>query len=137
MNFLKLTLDGGDQTGRKIKHLILTIVILFLFVTKIVACECIPEITSAVVDESGTMLTLVFNKSMTLTGKGDGWLSRLDATYAVQYATGDGTDTWVFDIVGPVRSTDELTLGLNQTPVDSLGYLQLPFTDFVENDSTQ
>lgn len=116
--------------------LLLTLGIIFLCAT-IMACECIPEIDSAVVDSRGTTLTIVFNKPMTLVGKGDGWLNRLESTRAIQYQSGSETDTWIFDITGIVISTDVLTLELNQTPVDILSYPLLPFTDNVENDSTQ
>lgn len=111
--------------------------ILFALTLNAMACECIPEVDSAIVDSSGTTLTVVFNKPMTLVGKGDGWLNRLESSRAVQYQSGSETDTWIFDITGIVVSTDVVTLELNQTPVDVLSYALLPFTDNVENDSTQ
>lgn len=111
--------------------------ILLALTLNVMACECIPEADSAVVDSSGTTLTVTFNKPMTLQGKGDGWLNRFDATYAIAYNSGDGTDTWTFDITGPVVSTDVLTLEINNSPTDALGYSLLASFDPIENDSTQ
>lgn len=116
--------------------LLLTLGIIFLCATTM-ACECIPEVNSAIVDSSGTTLTVTFNKPMTLVGHGTGWLSKLSSTYAITYDSEEDTNTWIFVITGTVLSTDVLTLQLNDTPIDSLGYDLLPFTDPVENDSTQ
>lgn len=113
------------------------IALTFLITSNLLACECIPEVESATVDSTGTTLTVVFNKSMSLIGKGDGWLDRFSAVYAIQYQSGDGENIWTFSITGPVLSTDVMLLELNQAPKDELGYDLLNDTIPVENNSVQ
>lgn len=112
--------------------------ILFALTLNAMACECIPGIETAVIDSSGTVLTVTFNKPMTDNGKGDGWLYGQFGTRAIQHNGGDGTDTWTFDIAVTVLSTNTFdSFSVNDEPIDSFGYHLLPFTGEIENDSTQ
>lgn len=74
----------------------------------------IPELTEAIIPESGTEIQLVFSDAVTFGGGGnDGW-SLSSPTSTMTYNSGDGSNTLVYDLAVTISSTDVPTVSYVQ-----------------------
>jgi len=70
----------------------------------------IPTMESATINAAGTEVAVVFSKAMTVAlDNAEGWTLN-NPTRAMTYASGDGTNTFTFTIVGPILAAEAPTV---------------------------